>query len=138
MGLGEGMVVLGPHGVVGILEGVYESTAKVLLLTDSRSTWGAQVEGRGELGLLRGTGDPRVVELHFDRTATESVEEEIIVTSGMAGSIAPGGIPFGRVLSVKANRKGEPMALVELPQEPARLRTLFILPLERISVEAIR
>lgn len=131
-GLSAGMVALGPRGIVGVIEEARESISLVKLLTDSRATWGAEIEERRELGLLRGTGDPQRVEFHFNRTAISAQAGDTVTSSGMGGSLAPGGVLFGVVEEIVHNRTGEPVAIVRLPGEPARLRTVFILPLERV------
>ena len=131
-GVRSGMIVLGPHGIIGSVADVHASTALVELVTDHKAAWGAQVAGSNELGLLRGTGDPLKLELHFDRTVAKVAEGQAIISSGMSGSIAPGGIPFGEVDSVALNKQGEPVAVVRLPDDPTAMRTVFILPLDRV------
>jgi rod shape-determining protein MreC len=134
-GVHPGMAVLGPHGLIGLVERTTSGMAMIRLVTDRLSSWGAEVSGLGELGLLKGTGDPTIVELHFSRTATEATGGLPVTTSGMAGSVAPAGIPFGTVIEVVASKKDEPMARVELPSDPSRLRTVWILPQRPIELE---
>ena len=131
-GIRSGMVVLGPRGIAGVVEEVHGSMSLVQLVTGHRSVWGAEIEDRSELGLLRGTGDPRRAEFHFNRTVISADVGDVAVSSGMAGSLAPGGVPFGTVEEIVYNRTGEPVAMVRLPEEPGRLRTVFVLPLERL------
>lgn len=135
-GLEAGMIVLGAEGIVGEVEVVFDDTALVELVVDARSAWGAEVDGRGEQGIVRGTGNARQVEFHFSQTVAKAEVGDLIVSSGMAGSIAPGGIPFGKVIEIRRNRKGEPVALVELAEHPADLRTFFVLPHRRIPFTA--
>ena len=130
-----GMVVLSPQGIVGMVEEVYDTTALVQLITDPMANWGAEVDGRGEIGLLRGTGTDDMIEFHFNRTAVNAQTGDMVVSSGMTGSLAPGGVPFGEIREVTYNKKGEPIAIVQLPEEPARLRTVFVLPEVRIPTE---
>lgn len=137
-GIREGMVALGPQGIAGMVTDVFERTARVSLLTDDQAAWGAQVAESGDLGLLRGTGHPSLVEMHFERTAVSADVGDLVVSSGMAGSLAPAGMQFGVVEEVTWNKKGEPVALVRLPGTPERLRTLFIAPLDRLPAEAPR
>ncbi len=130
--LEPGMVVLSTNGVIGIVFEVYKETAVVELITDERSVWGAQMDLRDVRGLIHGTGDPRRVELHFEHTAATAEVGEMVVTSGMAGSAAPGGLPFGEIEKITHNSRGEPAAIVLLPEEPDRLRTVFVLPVVRL------
>lgn len=134
-GIREGMVALGPQGIAGVVTQVFERNARVSLITDDGAAWGAQVADSGDLGLLRGTGHRSLVELHFERTAVSAGVGDLVVSSGMAGSLAPAGMQFGVVEEVTWNKKGEPMALVRLPGAPERLRTLFIAPLDRLPLE---
>lgn len=134
-GLEPGMIVLGVHGIVGEVDAVYTSSALVELVTDERAVWGAEVEKAGGMGLLQGTGDPLLVEMHFDVTAIEAKAGDRVVSSGMAGSIAPGGVPFGKIQEIKTNKRGEPIAVVRLPEKPGKLRTVFVLPQRRIPFE---
>ncbi|MCC5876670.1 MAG: rod shape-determining protein MreC [Candidatus Sumerlaeia bacterium] len=137
-GVSEGMVALGPQGIVGLVSEVYERSARVILITDPLSAWGAQIVSTSDMGLLRGTGDPYIVEFQFERTAVETSPGDIVVSSGMAGSLAPAGMQFGTVEEVSWNKNGEPVARVRLPSAPERLRTLFVVPLRQLSVEASR
>lgn len=134
-GLRGGMVVLGPHGIIGEVEQVFEVTALVELVTDVKAAWGAEVEGQGELGLVRGTADPLRIEFSFSRTTVSAEPGALVVSSGMAGSVAPGGVPFGKIESISRNKSGEPVAVVKLEEAPESLRTVFILPLARIPRE---
>jgi rod shape-determining protein MreC len=137
-GLAPGMAVLGPETVIGLIEKCTEGMSLVRLVTDRRSTWGAEVTGLGELGLLVGTGSGDTVELHFSRTVTEAEAGQIVTTSGLAGSIAPAALRFGEIESLGRNRKSEPMAVVRLPGDPSKLRTVWVLPERRISVDGLR
>ncbi len=137
-GLSPGMIVLGAHGIVGEVDEVFATTALVELVTDSRAAWGAEVDGRGEIGVLSGTGDPELVEMRFERTSQRAEPGDIVVSSGMAGSIAPGGVPFGVIEKIATNKQGEAVAIVRLSEKPGSLRTLFVLPHARIPFEPKR
>lgn len=137
-GIAPGMAVLGPETVVGIVESCTDSMSLVRLVTDRKSKWGAEVEGLGELGLLVGTGAGDTVELHFSRTVTAAEKGQKVTTSGMAGSIAPSTLPFGEIVDLGKNRKSEPMAVVKLSSDPSLLRTVWVLPEQRLSVEGLR
>lgn len=134
-GLETGMVVMAAEGIIGLVSKVYDQTALVLLITDAKAKWGAELGSTGELGILQGTGDPRTAMFRFSRTTANAEAGEAVVSTGMAGSLAPGGVPFGRVVELSHSKKGEPVAIVELAVEPGRLRTVFILPTVRIPTE---
>jgi len=128
----EGMVALGPGGIAGVIEDVYASQSSVLLITDQDSLWGAEIEGRSEeFGTLRATSDHGAA-LYFNRTATKAQAGDWVISTGMSGSMAPAGVPFGRVAEITHNKKGEPVARLELPDDPSQLRTVFIMPEVRL------
>lgn len=129
----SGMAVLGPEGIIGLVESVKGEVSRVRLLTDRRSALGVEVRDRGELGVVRGNGDGRL-ELAFTRTATACEAGDPVVTSGLAGSLAPALLPVGVVESVSRNAKGEPVALVKLPTAPHELRTVWVLPAQRVAL----
>ena len=134
-GMETGMVAMAAEGIVGVVSKVYDKTAIVLLVTDAKAKWGAELGSTGELGILQGTGDPHTVMFRFSRTTANAEAGESVVSTGMAGSLAPGGVPFGRVTELSKSKKGEPIAIVELAIEPGLLRTVFILPAVRIPTE---
>jgi rod shape-determining protein MreC len=132
-GLRPGLVAMSADGIVGLVDEVFESTARVRLVTDAKSGWGVEVAGRGDLGVLRGTGEPDMMEMQFERTAVSAQVGDLVVSSGRAGSAAPAGIPFGVVEELTTNKKGEPLARVRLAGEPAALRSVYILAQGRLT-----
>jgi rod shape-determining protein MreC len=134
-GIARGMVVLSSGGIVGLVTEVMEDSALVELLTDRKSTWGAEIDRRSEFGLVKGTNNPAQVEFHFEKTAFRAEVGDSVVTSGMKGSVAPGGLPFGKISRIEESRSGERIAIVDLPEQPTALRTVFVLPLQRIDWE---
>ncbi|MCC7390836.1 rod shape-determining protein MreC [Candidatus Sumerlaeota bacterium] len=129
----NGMVAVGPHGIIGAVEEVFADSATVKLVSDYTSSWGVEVGGADQLGLLKGTGDSQYAELHFGRTVAAVEKGQAVVSSGMASSVAPGGLPFGVIESVKRNKQGEPVAVVKLADDATKLRTVFILPAQQIA-----
>lgn len=129
----NGMVAVGPHGIIGAVEEVFADSATVKLVSDYTSSWGVEIGGADQLGLLKGTGDSQYAELHFGRTVADVEKGQAVVSSGMASSVAPGGLPFGVVESVKRNKQGEPVAVVKLADDATKLRTVFILPAQQIA-----
>ncbi|HNM46954.1 MAG TPA: rod shape-determining protein MreC [Candidatus Sumerlaeota bacterium] len=129
----NGMVAVGPHGIIGAVEEVFADSATVKLVSDYTSSWGVEIGGADQLGLLKGTGDSQYAELHFGRTVAAVEKGQAVVSSGMASSVAPGGLPFGVIESVKRNKQGEPVAVVKLADDATKLRTVFILPAQQIA-----
>lgn len=131
-GVEAGHVVLGPEGIAGEVADVYRAMARVELVTDREAAWGAAVGEESELGMLRGTGAPDMVEFHFHRTVATAQPGDPVVSSGMAASLAPGGIPFGVVEEVTHNAEAQPVAMVRLAMAPGSLRTVFVLRQRRV------
>ncbi len=132
-GVETGHVVLGPEGIVGEVADVHRAISRVELVTDRDAAWGAAVGEEAELGMLRGTGAPDLAEFHFHRTVATAKPGDPVFSSGMAASLAPGGIPFGVVEEVTHNAEAQPVALVRLPMAPGSLRTVFVLRQTRVA-----
>ncbi|MCB2154266.1 rod shape-determining protein MreC [bacterium] len=137
-GIGEGQVVLGPHGVLGTIQEAHPHHAIVQLLTDEQSRWGGEVTNRGEAGVVHGTGRSDALEFQLELTTTEIEPGDVVITSGKRGSAVPAGLPLGRVREVTLDKSGERHAVLE-PTDPAEeLRTVFILDAEQIPWEPSR
>jgi rod shape-determining protein MreC len=111
-GVGRDRAVIAPEGLVGHITWAGGNTAKVLLLTDAQSAVGVRIGESGETGLVRGTGDPRVLRLELvERSALDQgavKPGDVVLTSGYEGGIYPEGLPVGRVESVNLARRGGP------------------------------
>lgn len=95
-GLKAGLPVLNAQGVVGCIESVTANTARVLLLTDSKSAVGGMVKGSEVPVLVEGTGDPtgstaRVRTLVLGHVLAPGEE---VLTSGLS-HVFPKGVPIG-------------------------------------------
>lgn len=137
-GIAPGMIVMSEHGPIGIVEECFATSSMVQLVTDERSTWGVAIGKSKELGVLRGTGNPGGVDLHFQRTAASAKPGEPVISTAMAGSMTPAGMTFGTVEEMAKNNRGEPIARVTLPADPGEARLVFILRRERIADEPPR
>ena len=97
----KGDVVLSDHGLVGRIDKVARSYAKIILLTDINSKIPVVVEKTRIRGILSGdnTARPKLIFIPLD---AEIDVGDRIVTSGVSG-IFPAGIPVGQVVSVSKN-----------------------------------
>lgn len=97
----KGDVVLSDHGLVGRIDRVARSYAKIILLTDINSKIPVVIEKTRIRGILSGdnTARPKLVFVPLD---AEIDVGDRIVTSGVSG-IFPAGIPVGQVVSVSKN-----------------------------------
>lgn len=137
-GIAPGQAVLGPRGIVGTVREVFDQYAIVLLVTDETSKWGGEVAERAELGIVHGTGSGETVEFRLEKTTTDIEPGDIVRTSGMKGSLAPAGLPFGVVREVSVDETGERRAVLNLPHRPEDLRHVFVLDAKQIPWEAPR
>ena len=104
-GVKNGMPVVTPEGLVGVVVDVHLNHCRVSTILDTSVSVGAVATRGGENGLCE--GDYALV--HDGRTTLRYLPEEadiapedIVVTSGR-GSVYPYGIPIGRVETVSYN-----------------------------------
>lgn len=97
-GLEPNMVVLTPEGVVGKTISVFPGSARVLLITDSKSGVGAMVADSRLLGVVKGTGGSFCQLDYIPNEETVAVGAEVL-TSGQ-DQLFPKGLPLGRITSV--------------------------------------
>ena len=108
----KGDVVLSDKGVVGRIDSVKSSYAKIITLADINSKIPVMVERNRVRGILSGNNSP------FPRLTFVPLDAELsvgdkIVTSGVSG-VFPAGLPVGQVISVAKNEiKVKPFTLLE-------------------------
>lgn len=97
-GIQKNMAVITPDGVVGKVQTVLDSTARVILLTDPASVLAVRVQRNREEGLLEGKLSH--LSLKYVSYYADIQEGDLLVTSGFEG-IFPKGLPVAVVTSVK-------------------------------------
>jgi rod shape-determining protein MreC len=101
-GIGLDMPVLDEGGLIGRVEAVTDSVARVILITDPTLVIAVRVERTGETGVLKGRGSgPMNLEM-FDRD-TAVVEGDLLIT---ADGRFPAGIPVAVVLEPARSEVG--------------------------------
>jgi rod shape-determining protein MreC len=129
-GVRRDTAIVNTQGLVGKTVEIYPRSSKVLLITDERTKMGVRIEQTQDLGVLRGTGKPRVCELDYVLTNSQVSEGDEVMTSGLGG-ILPAGIMVGRVSHVDARPN---YVFQGIQVEPAvdfgRVDKLFILAVE--------
>jgi rod shape-determining protein MreC len=95
--------VMQPEGLVGKVIEVDGETSLVQIFTNAQFRAAAMVPERGEMGILRSTGNE--LQLMGLSVNTEIVEGDRVVTSGLGG-VYPMGIPIGEVTAVDEDRIG--------------------------------
>jgi len=114
-GVKEGMEVVNAEGLVGKVVEVYPNGAKVMLIVDKRSKVGVRVQRTRDIGILQGTGNPQVCELHYILTRADVKVGDTVVTSGLGGIFSPG-IVVGYISSIE---KKPNYVFQEIQVEPA-------------------
>lgn len=94
------MPVVNHQGLVGKVVEVHSNGAKVMLIVDKRSKVGIRVQRTRDVGIIQGTGNPEVCDLHYILTKAEIEVGDAVVTSGL-GEIFPKGIIVGYISSIE-------------------------------------
>ncbi|MBV9411917.1 MAG: rod shape-determining protein MreC, partial [Acidimicrobiia bacterium] len=100
-GIQKGMPVVTGAGLVGKVVAVSQERATVLLLTDPSFNVGIRLSSSGDVGVARGNGTRQPLPVDLVDVGTKVTGGEVVVTSGLQGSVFPPGIPVGKVRSAK-------------------------------------
>lgn len=99
----KNQVVIGAEGVIGRIYQVGQTTARVLLITDSRSRIPACISTTGDHVILAGQNSSELKVLHTATSASTPNHQpkvgDLLVTSGFGG-IYPSGLPIARISSI--------------------------------------
>ena len=99
-GIEPDMAVIDPgKGLVGKVVQVTDNTSTVLLLIDPQGAAGAVIQGEGETGYVRGTGEPEQLALELISVKARAKPGTEVITSGYDEGIFPRGIPIGEITS---------------------------------------
>jgi rod shape-determining protein MreC len=111
-GVGPGMAVITPDGIVGKVSRADRTTSQVLLITDPMSGAGVLLERLRLNGILKGTlgGYPEVLDVMADEKVQPG---DTIVTTG-GDRVFPKGLPVGTVTSVFPDRERDPFLAIRV------------------------
>jgi rod shape-determining protein MreC len=104
-GIGVGMPVVTGSGLVGRVVAATGSRATVQLITDPGFELGVRLPALDERGIAHGTGEgePLLIDAGIPVNVETAIgRRELVVTSGVQGSLFPPDIPVGRVTEVEA------------------------------------
>lgn len=93
-----GMAVLGPGGMVGVVDSVAPSVATIRLVVDTATALPARVAESEERGVLRGTGTAGALVLLDPLGGMAS--GDLVVTLGSTDGAIPADLPIGRIEAV--------------------------------------
>jgi len=100
-GIQKGMPVVTGAGLVGKVVAVSQQRATILLLTDPSFNVGIRLSSSGDVGVARGNGTREPLPVDLVDVGTKVTGGEVVVTSGLQGSVFPPSIPVGKVRSAK-------------------------------------
>jgi rod shape-determining protein MreC len=111
-GIAAGDPVLVPGGLIGLVDAVTPTTARVTLLTDSSSRVGVWVGRIQRHGLLVGTGTARPQLRFIDKDP--GVRPGDVVTTSPASTLVPPNLTVGVIQTVDEDAVPAPEAVVQL------------------------
>lgn len=129
-GIEVGMPVIDDRGVLGQVEQVNRSTARVILLSDPDHALPVQVLPSGERTIAYGSGSIDRLRLSDLPMNTALEVGDLVVTSGLGGQFPPG-LPVGRVGGVQ-RLDGQPFAEAAVTPLSAMDRNRLVLIVEAV------
>ncbi len=96
-GVAVGMPVVDGAGLVGRIIDVTDRQSTVLLVTDAGSSVSARNSRSGIVGLATGGGPSQLLNFELVAANGDCQPGDVLVTSGLQGSVYPAGIPIGSV-----------------------------------------
>ena len=115
-GIQSGSAVIGPGGLIGVVQSVTPTTSRVRLLTAPGSRVGVWVARTKRHGILLGLGTNRP-QLTFLNKETKVIKGDVVSTSP-ASTIVPPNLPVGVIQSVDEQALPAPRATVQLLAAP--------------------
>ncbi len=128
-GIDVGMTVMVSEGLVGSVCDSGDSWSRVRVLNEASASAGAYIQRSGEIGILSGDiafKDTGYCKLKYLSENADVIEGDLVYTSG-DGSVYPGGIYIGRVLSVESDGfSRSKSATVECAVKPESLKYVVV------------
>ena len=128
-GVGKGMAVVTPLGVVGQVVSVTSRTAKVILVTDPNSGIDVLVQRTRSRGIVSGSLENSTV-LKYVKRSEDIQEGDRLITSGVDG-VFPKGLMVGTVIKVRKQHLGLFQFIEVLPAvQSERLEEVLVVAAE--------
>jgi rod shape-determining protein MreC len=101
-GIQVDMPVQTAAGLVGVVDSVTFTSARIRLITDSTVNVGVRHSASGDVAIAHGQGEnqPLLIENAFE-AGTPVAEGDVFVTAGLDGSNFPPDVPVGRAVQVR-------------------------------------
>ena len=118
-GISSGDAVLGPGGLLGLVETITPTTSRVRLLTGTGTNIGVWIEKKRIHGVLKGVGTDRT-QLNFLEKTPGVVPGDVVSTSP-ASTLFPPNLPVGVIQTVNNDHLPAPYAYVQLIASPSAI-----------------
>ncbi len=124
-GVVRGQTVIGPGGLIGLVDSTTPITSRVRLLTDPGHQVGAWIYRTKRHGVLTGMGTNRPKLIFLNRNSLAKIGDA--VTTSPASTLLPPNLTIGIVQFVNENAVPSPYAIVQLTASPEAIDWVQIL-----------
>ncbi len=124
-GIGKGQTVIGPGGIIGLVDSTTPLTARVRLLTDPGHKVGVWIDRTKSHGILTGMGTNRPKLVFLNKNSLVKIGDA--VTTSPASTLLPPNLTIGIVKFVDQRALPAPYAIVQLTASPGAIDWVQIL-----------
>ena len=124
-GVLKGQAVIGPGGLIGLVESTTLLTARIRLLTDPGHQVGAWIDRTQRHGILTGMGTNRPKLIFLNKNSLTKIGD--VVTTSPASTLLPPNLTIGIVQFVDEKALPSPYAIVQLTASPEAIDWVQIL-----------
>jgi len=115
-GVLKGQAVIGPGGLIGLVESTTLLTARIRLLTDPGHQVGAWIDRTQRHGILTGMGTNRPKLIFLNKNSLTKIGD--VVTTSPASTLLPPNLTIGIVQFVNEKALPSPYSIVQLTASP--------------------
>ena len=124
-GVMKGQTVIGPGGLIGLVDSTTPITSRVRLLTDPGHQIGAWIDRTKRHGILTGMGTNRPKLIFLNKNSLAKIGD--YVTTSPASTLLPPNLTIGIVQFVNEKALPSPYAIVQLTASPEAIDWVQIL-----------
>ena len=124
-GISKGQTVIGPGGLIGIIDSTTPLTSRVRLLTDPGHQIGAWIDRTKSHGILTGMGTNRPKLIFLNKNSLAKIGDA--VTTSPASTLLPPNLIIGIVQFVDEKGLPAPYAIVQLTAAPEAIDWVQVL-----------
>jgi rod shape-determining protein MreC len=124
-GILKGQTVIGPGGLIGLIDSTTPLTSRVRLLTDPGHQIGAWIDRTKSHGILTGMGTNRPKLIFLNKNILPEIGDS--VTTSPASTLLPPNLVIGVVQFVEEKALPSPFAIVQLTASPEAIDWVQVL-----------